>query len=204
MSGELDSLYRLQKRDIPRAAAVLADAFRHDPVWDAIMCGVEPEKRAYAFETPVRYGLRYGEVYAPSANLEGVAGWVPGTLADMTFWRVLRSGAMWPGLRIGTQVARKMLPIFRPIEADRRAHMQAKSYIYLQVIGVTPTLQGQGYGGKLLRTLIEQSDQAGVPIYLETETEDNVSMYERFGFQVLKEIALPVISLPMWEMVREG
>jgi ribosomal protein S18 acetylase RimI-like enzyme len=204
MSGELDSLYRLQKRDIPRAAAVLADAFRHDPVWDAIMCGVEPEKRAYAFETPVRYGLRYGEVYAPSANLEGVAGWVPGTLADMTFWRVLRSGAMWPGLRIGTQVARKMLPIFRPIEADRRAHMQAKSYIYLQVIGVTPTLQGQGYGGKLLRTLIEQSDQAGVPIYLETETEDNVSMYERFGFQVLKEITLPVISLPMWEMVREG
>jgi hypothetical protein len=55
----------------------------------------------------------------------------------------------------------------------------------------------------LLRALIAHSEQVKRPIYLETETEKNVRMYERFGFTVVKQITLPVINLPMWEMVRE-
>ena len=49
---------------------------------------------------------------------------------------------------------------------------------------------------------IEKSEQAGVSLYLETETEANVSMYEHFGFTVIKKIKLPIIDLPMWEMVK--
>jgi ribosomal protein S18 acetylase RimI-like enzyme len=202
MSGRSNSLYRLQKKDISRAAAVLADAFQHDPVWNAILGDATPEQRAAAFQTPVRYGLKYGEVYAPSQNLEGVAAWVPGERADMTFWRVLRSGALWPGLKLGPRVAKMIGPIFRPMEADRREHMRGKPYIYLQVIGVAPAYQRQGYGGRLLRALIEGSEGAGLSLYLETETESNVRMYEHLGFRVVKEIALPIIDLPMWEMTR--
>ena len=112
-------------------------------------------QRAYAFETPVRYCLKYGEVYAPSEALEGVAAWAPGALADMTLWRILRSGAFWPGMKIGTRIARKMQPIFRPIETDRKAHMSGRSYIYLQVIGVAPAHQGQGFGAQLLRVPLD-------------------------------------------------
>jgi ribosomal protein S18 acetylase RimI-like enzyme len=95
-----------------------------------------------------------------------------------------------------------MQPIFRPIETDRKAHMNGKPYIYLQVIGVAPAFQGQGFGAQLLRALIEKSEQAGVSLYLETETEANVSLYEHFGFTVVKKIVLPLIDLPMWEMTR--
>ena len=77
-----------------------------------------------------------------------------------------------------------------------------KFYGYLQVIGVAPVFQGQGFAGKLLRALIERCEQTGVSIYLETETEANVSMYEHFGFTVIKKIKLPIIDLPMWEMTR--
>ncbi|MGC9396512.1 MAG: GNAT family N-acetyltransferase [Anaerolineae bacterium] len=202
MTGKLDALYRLQKKDAQRAGAVLTAAFQHDPVWSALFDGANPERRVGAFETPVRYCLKYGEVYAPSAALEGVAAWVPGELADMTFWRVFRSGAIWPGMRLGFSTTRKMMPVFAPIEADRKATMQGQSFIYLLVIGVAPQFQGQGFGGKLLRALIEKSQRAGIPIYLETETEGNVRMYEHFGFEVVKEIVLPVINLPMWELTR--
>ena len=41
-----------------------------------------------------------------------------------------------------------------------------------------------------------------VPLYLETETENNVAMYEKYGFKVVKKTTLPIINLPMWEMVR--
>jgi GNAT superfamily N-acetyltransferase len=64
-------------------------------------------------------------------------------------------------------------------------------------------LRGQGFGGKLLRALVEESKQVGTPLYLEATTERNVRMYERLGFRLLNQIILPVINLPLWEMVRE-
>ncbi|MBM4464439.1 MAG: GNAT family N-acetyltransferase [Chloroflexi bacterium] len=202
MSDTLAGLYRLQKKDIHRAAVMLADAFQHDPVWNAVFGDATMAQRAYAFETPVRYCLKYGEVYAPSGALEGVAAWLPGAVADMTFWRILRSGALWPGMKIGARIARRMQPIFRPVETDRKENMSGKPYIYLQIIGVAPAMQGQGFGGRLLRALIEKSEQTGVSLYLEAETESNVSMYEHLGFAVIKKIVLPIIDLPMWEMTR--
>ncbi len=81
--------------------------------------------------------------------------------------------------------------------------MQGRAYVYLVIIGVAVELQGQGFGGKLLGALIEESEQAGIPIYVETQTERNVEMYERLGFRQLSRITLPVIDLPQWEMVRE-
>jgi ribosomal protein S18 acetylase RimI-like enzyme len=202
MSTQLDNLYRVQKKDAHRAAVMLADAFQHDPAWNAVFADATVAQRAYAFEAPVRYCMKYGEVHAPSEALEGVAAWVPGELADMTLWRILRCGALWSGMKVGTDIAVRMRPVFRPIELDRKAYITGKPYIYLQIIGVATAFQGQGFGGKLLRALIEKSEQTGVSLYLETETEANVNMYEHFGFTVIKKIVLPIIDLPMWEMTR--
>ena len=195
-------MHPVQKRDLPQAAAVLVDAFEHDPVWKSILSDATPTQRIAAFEAPLRYCLKYGQVCAPSEDLEGVAAWVPGHLSLMTPWRMLRSGAMWAGLRMGWEAAKKMGPIFAPLDADRKANMKGQTFIYLLVIGVAPAFQGQGFGGKLLRALIKESERTGTPLYLETETESNVRLYERFGFVVVKEIVLPIINLPMWEMTR--
>ena len=64
-------------------------------------------------------------------------------------------------------------------------------------------LQGKGFGRKLIGAAIEKSEHEGLHLYLETETEENVKLYEHFGFRLLKRITLPMVELPMWEMVRE-
>ena len=67
-------LYRVKKGDITQARNVLADAFQHDPLWNKIYereSDIEKRFRAH-FEVPVRYCLKYGEVYATSEDLEGV------------------------------------------------------------------------------------------------------------------------------------
>ncbi|MDZ7725795.1 MAG: GNAT family N-acetyltransferase [candidate division KSB1 bacterium] len=200
-----DMLYEIQKKDIPKAGVVLADAFQFDPLWNKIFEGeanLEAKFRA-CFETPVRFCYKYGEVYAPSDNLEGIAAYVPGSHSNMTPWRMLLSGAFLSGMRMGTHVGRKMAPVFKPLDQDRKQHMKNKEFLYLFIIGVSTAHQGKGYGGKMLRHLIEQSDSAGIPIYLETETRDNVAMYETFGFRVLKNGILPMIDQPMWELLRE-
>ena len=204
MSGELENLYKLQQKDATEAGAVLADAFQQDPVWNQVF-EAEPDagRRRYAFETPVRYCLKYGTVTASSENLEGIAAWVPGDVAEMTIWRMIQSGAFRSGMKMGARLGARMAPVFRPIERDRKEHMKGRPFLYLQVIGVAPAFQGHGFGGRLLRGIIAESEQAGIPLYLETETERNVGWYEGYGFRTLKQITLPVIGLPMWEMVRE-
>ena len=64
-------LYRVQRSDVTQAGKVLADSFQYDPVWNKIFEGeYNLEKRFHAFfEMPIRYCLKYGEVYAPSENL---------------------------------------------------------------------------------------------------------------------------------------
>ena len=43
--------------------------------------------------------------WAASAPDAEDAAWAPGEVAEMTFWRVLRSGSMWPGMKLGAKVA---------------------------------------------------------------------------------------------------
>lgn len=204
MSRQLDDMYQVKKKDIPKAGFVLADAFQLDPVWKKVLEGVAIEQKRAFFEGPVRYGLKYGKVYATSENLEGIATWVSEKYADMTIRRGIRSGSMFSGIKLGMKTLMKMKPIFEPLEADRRANMTGRTYIYLMIIGVASNYQGQGFGGKLLQALIQESDYAGIPLYLETATERNVRMYERLGFKVLNKMVHPIIDVPQWELVRES
>jgi ribosomal protein S18 acetylase RimI-like enzyme len=206
VSTPLETLYEVRAEDIRPAAAVLARAFEHDPIWAKLFEGVPEDQMAVWYEGPVRYCLTYGRVLATSGRLEGVVGVVPGRYANMTMRRMWRSGSMKMSIRMGLKMmirALRMVRVFRPLEPDREEHMGDREYLYVMIVGVDPEHQGQGFGGKLLHALIEESDRSGVPIYLETETEDNVSMYRHLGFEVLREISLPEVDLPLWEMLRE-
>ena len=205
MPDPLENLYRIKKEDIPKAGSVLRNAFQHDPVWKKLFedAQVSDEKLLAFNETPIRYCFKFGEVYAVSRNLEGIAAWIPGELSVMTPWRLIRSGAMKSARKLGFKLGKKMKIVFKPIENDRKEHMEGKPFIYFFMLGVAAEFQGQGFGGKLIRALIGKSEQDGLPLYLETETEENVALYEKFGFKMLKKTILPLIDLPMWEMVRE-
>jgi hypothetical protein len=93
MSGQVENLYKVEKKDIPKAGAVLADAFQQDPIWKRVLEETEIDMKRAFFQGPVRYCSKYGKAYATSEYLEGIAAWVPGDLADMTIWRMMRCGS---------------------------------------------------------------------------------------------------------------
>lgn len=64
-------------------------------------------------------------------------------------------------------------------------------HIYLQQIGVRGEFQGKGIGGKLFRTLFAAADSLRVPVYLETESKENETLYHHYGFQTIET---PVLS----------
>ena len=201
-----NGLYRVRKKDVPRAGAVFADAFGRDPLWVKLFEGVGKPQWELFFRNPVLFGLRYGRVYASSGNLEGIASWVADRFADMTMWRALLSGTfsnMFKMDREATRRLRNMEAMFRPLEIDRRKRMEGRAYLYLMILGVAGRHQGQGHGGKILRALLAEGDRTGLPVYLETSNEENLALYQTFGFRTMGQTMMPLVDLPQWGMVRE-
>ncbi|MCU1375261.1 MAG: GCN5-related N-acetyltransferase, partial [Actinomycetia bacterium] len=69
-------------------------------------------------------------------------------------------------------------------------------------LATDPTVQGRGIGSALLAPVLEECDRDGLPAYLETQKEANVSWYGRAGFVLRDEIRLPATP-PVWCLWRE-
>jgi ribosomal protein S18 acetylase RimI-like enzyme len=205
MTSNVEELYKIQKKDIATACQVFAKAFHDDPLWIHLIPDEyrRQQKLPAVFEHIVRYSLKYGELYAPTENLEGISAWVPHTTVEESLWRVIRSGAFRAALKMGSRLGRQIEKIFEPINQDRRAHMKDRPYLYLQAIGVLPEFQRQGFGGRLLKPMFARADKEDMFIYLETETDENRLIYEKYGFQILKERRVPGDDFLVWEMLRE-
>ncbi len=196
-------LYPIQKADIQRASRILADAFQNDPIWSAICDGESntDKRRRAIFEIPLRQALAYGEAVATSAELEGIVAWIPGAHLDLGVWQLFRIGGLSAATRMGGRVAKKAGDAFKPVTEYRNQHLAGMDFLYLLVLGVPDRHRGKGFGGQLVRAAIQNAEQMDLPLYVGAGSEDNVSMYEHFGFKVVERIDLPLIGLPNWEMV---
>jgi ribosomal protein S18 acetylase RimI-like enzyme len=73
---------------------------------------------------------------------------------------------------------------------------------YLAVLGTDPSAQGAGIGSALIGPTLGRCDAEGIPAYLESSKEANISFYQRHGFRVTQEIDLPQ-GPKLWAMLRE-
>ena len=71
---------------------------------------------------------------------------------------------------------------------------------HLGPLAVDAHLRGRGIGSQILREYCRRLDRDQSIGYLETETEENVRLYARFGFRVVAERR--VLGLPNWFMQR--
>lgn len=142
-----------------KASLVLGKAFHDEPVMSQAIPDEDERKQKLPllFEISLRFALRYGRVYAPLENLEGIAIILPHKEADMTFWRLLRSGALRPLMKLGKETDNRLGEIHAPVIKDQKEILK-RGYLYLRTIGVSPELQGQGFGEKLLRAITEYAD----------------------------------------------
>ena len=206
MENGLHGLVRLQKKDAAAAAEVLGRAFSDYPF---ITCFFRDDmakgrKMAHAFAAvPVHVCLRYGEVYASSGKMEGVAAWLPPGLAPFGVRQVLRSVPLPVLFRFATSGVARMRAMGDYIEERHRQAVTVPHW-YLQILGVEPAHQGQGFSSRLLRPMLARIDGEGLPCFVQTNTEKNVAIYERFGFRVVHESKVPGIDMMNWDMLREG
>jgi ribosomal protein S18 acetylase RimI-like enzyme len=204
MSAELEDLLRLNKSHIKPAVNVLAAAFQNYPLLNYYYPDELTKKRIarYFSSFAVFSGIRYGEIYATSHNLEGVAVWIPSDKYPVTFSRLLRSVPLSLIFAFARYGGNKMRYLDQHIDAVHQRLAPFKHW-FLHTVGVEPQSQGKGYAGKLLRPMLARIDEEGLPCYLETLDEHNVPLYEHLDFKVVDQATVPKTSLTNWAMLRE-
>ncbi|BBG05594.1 MULTISPECIES: GNAT family N-acetyltransferase [Pseudonocardia] len=186
--------------DVEEATAVLAGAFRDDPVMSAFVGG-DPDERerrlTHLLGVLVRTGLSSGAVDLARAEegpaVLGVAVWsAPGNRDDGLLHTIRNIGSYLRAF--GPGGLRRAARLQRAIDSAR----PGEAHWYLGAIGATPAGRGRGIGSALLRARLETIE---APAYLEASTERSAALYARFGFDRIGTVAgfpEPVRPVAMW------
>ncbi len=203
LAEDLNDLVRLSKSQAKVAGRMLARTFINEP-YEVYLTPDENKRKkrlVHLYTYVMKFAILYGEAYATSPKLEGVAGWLPpGALGSV--WKTIRSGGIGLLFRIGLSHTRKELALIDLFQEEERRHAPFLHW-YLTLIGVDPEFQGQGYASKLMRPMLARLDQERVPSYLETELKETVLLYEHFGFEVVKSGTILDTDVPYWCMIRK-
>lgn len=192
------ALRGFRRGDRREVLGVLARAFSIDPLFDyfardllnehRVMPGI---MRSYVFDL-----ARWGRCWVAADGADharGFAGWLPPEALPRSAARESAVTAL-----AGAAIVRSK----RPVAATRlfvevEKHHPREPHWYLGLLGVDPTRQGRGHGKELITPGLDLADRDRLPCYLETQKEQNVAWYARFGFDVREEIRLPGMP-PVW------
>ena len=146
---------------------------------------------------------RWNGIRTDKSKMVSAVSIMPSKYGDFTF---LSAPPVYTSDKINYDVdAAKRFDCLNTLEKKRKHIMKNyKDYLYIQTIGVLGAYQGKGYGGKLLRALLLAADSIQMPLYLETESEENESLYQHFGFKTIENVIFSVgeSSLKMYLMKR--
>ncbi len=185
---KIHKLHKLSLNDINKGSEVLKDAFINYPAFKYLFPEMNERERKlkYVMSFFIRYGLLYGEVYAPSKDIEGVAIWYKSTQLNSNIQGLIKAGLLnLPfNLNLTSFVKLKKLG---DVKKSNRDKLMKSEYYLLDVIGIDPNFALKGYGYMLIESKLEQIEEQKMCCFLETSNIKNIEYYKKFGFDLLSE-----------------
>jgi GNAT superfamily N-acetyltransferase len=193
----------LSDLEVEQASIVAARAFQNDPFF--VHLTERPLLRSRGLALFFRAALKNlgpgGHIYTARRDGEiiGVAAWVepemyPSPAKEQAKQMLGSARAMMPR-------PRSLIVGLRYITAIEKAHPREPVW-YLPLLVVDPSIQRSGVGRMLLAPTIELSDEQGIDTYLETQNEDNLAYYGRFGYGVVEVLNPVKKGPPLWTLRR--
>jgi ribosomal protein S18 acetylase RimI-like enzyme len=197
-----ESPVQAAKGDLAAVAADLSDAFAEDVMFDWFLRTDDRRDEArLRFFNFIIANMTFGHGRIERPAVGGAAAiWMPfEALVPTPLMTELRAV---PTLLHATGLARfSRLAAIR--ETMDKHHPMDRPHAYLMFLGVSRAAQGHGVGSRLLKVGLDRCDSAGLPAYLETQTERNIGLYRRHGFEVTSENRPRPDAPPLWSMWRE-
>jgi ribosomal protein S18 acetylase RimI-like enzyme len=191
------TIRRATASDIRRVARTTSLAFADDPVlrWLIPDDDEYEEHHQEIFGNVARRWLATDSLWCTD-DAVAIAGWVPPGRPDVDPEGIVEVDH--PEWRVRKFVA---------LREAQTTHTPPEHHWYLNMLATHPDWQRQGLGAALMATVFELADADGLPCYLETETEELVAYYRRYGFEVRSEWDLATDDGPgphMWGMLRSA
>jgi len=204
MMEELNSLFRLEEKHIAPAAKVLMRAFHAEPLKVYLFPSekIRDEMAVIFFEFMLRYVILYGEAYASSLDLEGVALWLPSEYARMNPELTAKAGFEQLTAKAGSENIARGRALYEVVDNKHAQHAPFRHW-YLPFIGVDPDFQGKGFAGKLLKPMLSRLKRENIPCYLETEIDKNVDIYTHYGFKLLEKFFVLDTGVYFYSMLKD-
>ncbi|NMN95742.1 GNAT family N-acetyltransferase [Antrihabitans stalactiti] len=186
---------------VPDTATVLARAFHND----AMFTYIEPDEQRRAkvlpwfFGAAARLGAKYGRIDVDPGRAAAI--WLPPGKTDLGPRALVGSGFAAAPLRLGIGGFRRFGSITSAFDAAK-VTVIAPPFWHLFILGVEPSEQGCGHGGRVIAPVLAQADRDGHRCYLETTEESNLAFYRRRGFEVSSDHA-PAGLPAFWTMTRQ-
>ncbi|KAK4039106.1 puromycin N-acetyltransferase [Parachaetomium inaequale] len=149
-----------------------------------------------------------GLVTAVGPECDSVALWVPPGKHLDGWWTQLRSGAWRLYFQLSPEGRRRYFDEIVPLLHDTKVDIlgpRDDDAWYLVYLGTRPNSQGRGYAARLLQDMMARADAENRPVYLESSSQANNAYYEKFGFEVQRDVFLERGPVPvrLSIMVRE-
>lgn len=195
---------QLDRTTLDEIAVVATEAFADDPFFVFLMPEERMRRRALRifFRASVKASRSSSVVHGArdsSGRLVGVAVFVrPGG------WPLplpAQLGQLGSGLSAMILRPRALLDGSRYLFAIESVHPKDEMW-YLELLAVDPSVQRGGIGGAMQMLVYPQADREGQDSYLETQKEDNLVYYRRFGYEIEKELRPVKHGPPLWTLRR--
>jgi GNAT superfamily N-acetyltransferase len=186
-AAEKMEAHRATSDERSRVVDTLCSAFFDDRIYRWLVPDDAQRRRSVAifYSRFVDACWPHGGVYAAGAGA-GAALWVPpgkqlvaGDQAEAFDRELLESAG-------DDAAAARMAQLFQVLDDNH----PADAHWYLIFMGVAPSAYGQGIGTRLLAAVLSQADRDRVPAYLEASSPDNRRLYERHGFETMRELTV--------------
>ena len=196
-------LYLVPERRLDELAEIAADAYQNYPLHNWFTNGVyDPIASKLIMKTTLAAMKDDAVFYADSEELNGFAVWVPLGFTGSKTLPFLRNGGVRLVLHSGLGIIRKLL-VYESFAMKLKKKYTGHVDWYLYNLSVRQSAQGKGIASKLMRPMLRFCDDEKMLVYLETNKESNVSMYDHYGFELKENIMIPGSPVMHYAMVRD-
>ena len=180
--GISDQIRTATWADEKKIAALVGLAFAADPAVRWLL----PDPYDYLKSNEKYVGLSSGPAFDNNSafiigSMCGAALWLPpGIKVDRGPLAEFNKQKIDPVVLDDHARSKKKCCTYRPVEP----------HWYLTLIAVDPAKRGRGYGAALMSHALRIIDRDKRPAYLESTNAANLSLYKRFGFELLAEVQI--------------
>ncbi|MFB9904658.1 hypothetical protein [Allokutzneria oryzae] len=179
------------RADLPRITAVLGRAFQRDP----LMAWMLPDDRRRRRQLPRFFALNVRDEHFRLGSLEVAEQNSVIQGANLHAGEGTSLGAALPRelflrLRLARIAGRRAGEVLKALELLEAAR-PSDTHWYARFLGADPDRTAKGVGARLLRSVVNQCDAKGLPLYFETSNPEMVKHCERLGCEVRGNVSIP-------------